>query len=204
MGELLAVTPGDGAVRFWVRPHRLRANELTIGESIAHDGVCLTVTAVDDALGAYEVLLGPETLRRTSLGDCAAGARVNLERAMQAGERFGGHMVAGHIDDVGTITARAQDGSNVRFDIAAPPAVARYIVAKGSIAVNGISLTINRVSDGDFSVSIIPHTCAVTTLGAAVVGQRVNLEVDLIGKYVERLLGGYLPGAEAKLKGDLL
>lgn len=195
VGVLAKAHDVGGAVCFSVRPQAWPVANLAIGESIAHSGVCLTVTAIDVAHGTYDVLLGPETLRCTNLGRAAAGARLNLERAMLASDRLGGHIVAGHIDGVGTVTARQPDGSNLRFDIALAPSLARYVVAKGSIAIDGISLTVNRVSDDDVSVSIIPHTAAATTLGMAQVGDVVNIEVDLIGKYVERLLGGHLPTA---------
>ena len=162
---------------------------LVIGESVAHDGVCLTVTAIAD--GAYEVLAGAETLARTTLGEVREGGRLNLERALAVGERLGGHMVAGHVDAVGTIARRSDEGANVIYRVTAPAELLRYVVEKGSIAVDGISLTVNRVDAEGFEVAIIPHTLAVTTLGGKSGGARVNLEVDVIGKYVEKLLGGY-------------
>lgn len=189
IGELVEVHAGPDAVRWWVQPRALNVASIALGESIAHDGVCLTATAVDVASRRYEVLLGPETLRRTALSERAKGGRVNLERAMQAGDRFGGHMVAGHVDGVGVVRRRTQDGANWRFEITLAPALARYVIEKGSICVDGVSLTVNHVGDAEFSVSLIPHTCDVTTLGGLYDGSRVNLEVDLIGKYVERLLG---------------
>jgi len=179
---------GDALV-IVVEPAKLPAAELAIGESICHDGACLTVTERGATL--FTVLAGAETLARTTLGDLKAGGKLNLERALRLGDRLGGHMVAGHVDGTGSILARADHGANVIYTISAAPAILRYVVEKGSIAVDGISLTVNHVDTSGFDVAIIPHTAAVTTLGAKRPGDRVNLEVDLIGKYVEKLLGGH-------------
>jgi len=160
--------------------------DLKIGDSVSVNGTCLTVVAKGERDFAVEV--SPETLSVTTLGHLAPGAPVNLERAMRLNERIGGHLVAGHVDGVGTIRSRHQDGNAIVFEIKAPPLILRYCVAKGSITVDGISLTINEVTDHSFSVVIIPHTAKVTTLGLKQVNDTVNLESDLIGKYVERLL----------------
>jgi riboflavin synthase len=170
-----------------VRPGRI--GDFVIGESICHDGVCLTVT--ETAGGTFTVLAGAETLRRTTIGDVRVGAKLNLERAMKVGDRLGGHMVAGHVDGVGTIVSRRDAGANLVYRIGAEPALLRYVVEKGSIALDGISLTVNRVDGEAFEVAIIPHTAAETTLAGKHAGARVNLEVDIIGKYVEKLLGGH-------------
>jgi riboflavin synthase len=175
-----------------VRPARIDTATLQLGESICHDGVCLTVTEAGPG-GTYTVLAGAETLARTTLGRVRAGTRLNLERALAAGARLGGHLVAGHVDGTGELIARVDRGANLVLTVRAAPALLRYVVEKGSIAVDGISLTVNRVDGDGFDVAIIPHTAAETTLGARRPGDAVNLEVDVIGKYVEKLLGGYRP-----------
>jgi riboflavin synthase len=172
-----------------VRPARIALADLVVGESISHDGVCLTVTEVGG--DGYSILAGAETLARTTLGDLRVGDRLNLERALRAGDRLGGHLVAGHVDGTGAITSRVDGGANLVIGIAPPPALLRYIVEKGSIAVDGVSLTVNTVTGDDFSVAIIPHTRDETTLGARPIGGRVNLEVDVVAKYVEKLTAGY-------------
>ena len=185
---------GDALVLI-VQPSAIPVGELALGESVSHDGVCLTVTAVEGE--TFTVLAGAETLRRTTLGDVRVGSELNLERALRVGDRLGGHMVAGHVDGVGQIAARRDEGANIVYSISAPPDVLRYVVEKGSIAIDGISLTVNRVDapgHGDaFDVAIIPHTAEKTTLVEKHPGARVNLEVDIIGKYVEKLVGGYAP-----------
>ena len=161
-------------------------SDLRIGDSVAVNGVCLTATGVDGSGFTADVM--HETLQRSSLGALGPGSRGNLERAMAADGRFGGHIVSGHIDGTGTITARRQDDNAVWYTVSASPALLRYIVEKGSVAIDGISLTVASVEADRFSVSVIPHTAAVTLLGAKGPGDVVNLETDIIGKYVERLL----------------
>lgn len=170
-----------------VRPTTLPVDQLAIGESVAVDGVCLTVTERGD--GTFTVLAGDETLRRTAVDGLVAGARVNLERALRLGDRLGGHLMQGHVDGVGVIGARREADSNLVVEFRAPTHILRYVVEKGSIAVDGISLTVVSVDDNSFAVALIPHTMAATTLAGKQVGARVNLEVDMIAKYVERLLG---------------
>ena len=157
-----------------------------IGDSIAVNGVCLTVTHITDS--SFEADVMHETLNRTSLSALSGGSKVNLERAMAAGGRFGGHIVSGHIDGTGTIKSITRDDNAIWYKISAKKEILRYIVEKGSIAIDGISLTVAKVSDTDFSVSVIPHTSSVTTLGDRKVGDIVNLENDIIGKYVEKLM----------------
>lgn len=157
-----------------------------LGDSIAVNGVCLTVTRLTSAGFTADVM--PETLRRSSLGNLRPGSQVNLERAMAADGRFGGHIVSGHIDGTGTVSSLRREGNAVWVTIAAGPELLRGIVEKGSIAIDGISLTVAAVDDASFSVSIIPHTAASTILGTKRPGDTVNLETDLIGKYVEKLL----------------
>jgi len=161
-------------------------SDLKIGDSVSINGTCLTVVTKGERNFAVEV--SPETLSVTTLGHLTTGAPVNLERAMKLNERIGGHLVAGHVDGVGTIRDRHQEGNAIFFTIEAPHEILRYCVVKGSITVDGISLTVNDVTEKGFSVAIIPHTAKVTTLGLKQPGDSVNLEADLIGKYVERLL----------------
>ncbi|HWC50608.1 MAG TPA: riboflavin synthase [Nitrospira sp.] len=160
--------------------------DLEIGDSISINGTCLTVVTKGEQ--SFMVDVSPETLSVTTLGRLTGGAPVNLERAMKLNERIGGHLVAGHVDGVGTIRTRRQEGNAIMFVIEAPHEVLRYCVPKGSVTVDGISLTINELTDHAFGVAVIPHTAAVTTLGVKQVGDAVNLESDLIGKFVERLL----------------
>jgi riboflavin synthase len=161
-------------------------SDLKIGDSVSVNGICLTVVSRSER--DFSVEVSPETLSVTTLGSFAVGMPVNLERAMKLNERIGGHLVAGHVDGVGVIRSRQQDNNAIVFTVGAPPEILRYCVPKGSITVDGISLTINAVTEQGFSVAIIPHTAKVTILGLKQVNDTVNLESDLIGKYVERLL----------------
>jgi riboflavin synthase len=162
------------------------AGSLAEGGSIAVNGVCLTASEVDGGSFSAEVM--NETLARSALADAIAGTRVNLELPLRASDRLGGHIVQGHVDGVGTVTALADDGFARRLSIAAPAELTRYLVHKGSVAVDGVSLTVASVGQRSFTVSLIPETLARTNLGAAQPGRRVNLEVDLLAKYVEKLL----------------
>ncbi len=157
-----------------------------LGDSVAISGCCLTVVSVDGELLRFEAV--PETLSRTSLGTLAAGSPVNLEDALRAGEPFGGHIVQGHVDGVGEITAIAPEGDGHRLTVRAPAELLRYVVEKGSIAVAGISLTVAALRDDGFEIALIPHTWISTTVSRLQVGDPVNLEVDVLAKYVERLL----------------
>ena len=157
-----------------------------IGDSIAVNGVCLTVVRMGEDHFTADVM--PETLRRSNLGQLKTGSKVNLERAMAADGRFGGHIVAGHIDGTGTIRSMQPEGNAVLVTISAAPELLRYVVEKGSITIDGISLTVAAVEQDRFSVSLIPHTAQVTILGEKGPGDTVNLETDIIGKYVEKLL----------------
>jgi len=180
-------------------------DDLPIGASIGVNGACLTVVKRDDK--EFTVDVSPETLGVTNLGSLSTGSPVNLERAMKLNERIGGHLVAGHVDGVGAIRERRQEGNGILLTIEAPPEVLRYCVPKGSATVDGVSLTINGVTGRTFSVMIIPHTAKVTTLGIKQIGETVNLESDLIGKYVERLLqerGQLPPKSEIVIDRDYL
>ncbi len=183
LGEVVALEASGGAARLTVRGP-LVTGGADPGDSIAINGVCLTVTAASDGTFSADVI--GETLSRSSLGTLAAGSPVNLERALRLDGRLGGHLVQGHVDGTGTIVSR-EPWDVVRISV--PPGLARYVVQKGSIAVDGVSLTISALGDGWIEVSLIPETLARTTLGGKAPGETVNLEADMIAKYVERLLG---------------
>lgn len=161
--------------------------ELDLGASIACSGPCLTV--VEKGPGWFAVDASAETLARTSLGDWVVGTPVNLERAMRVGDELGGHIVSGHVDGVATVLDTVPEGDSVRFRFAAPDAFERYVASKGSVALDGVSLTVNEVDGATFGVNIIPHTLQRTTFGTLGTGDRVNFEVDTIARYVARLLG---------------
>jgi riboflavin synthase len=164
------------------------AREIVEGDSVAVDGVCLTATAVDREAGSFDVDVMHETLMRSALGEVAPGRRVNLELSLRAADRLGGHIVQGHVDGLGEVRDVREDGFARVLTVGAPPALLRYVVEKGSIAVNGVSLTVVEVGEDWFSVSLIPETLERTTLGAAAAGAPVNLEVDIVAKYVEKLV----------------
>jgi riboflavin synthase len=159
--------------------------EIAIGDSVAVNGACLTVTAISLHTLTFDV--SPESLSRTTIGKLRSGSAVNLERALRLGDRLGGHIVSGHIDCAGQLIRAENRAGNHQLQFTLPPEHARYLVEKGSVTIDGISLTINAVSQDGFSVNIIPHTYSSTTLGQLKVGDRVNIETDIIGKYVERL-----------------
>lgn len=192
-GTIVRLDRRSDAMVLRIRPASMDPAALALGESVAVNGVCLTVTerSGERGTGSFVVLAGGETLARTNLGSLRIQAKVNLERALEVGARLGGHMVSGHVDAIGEIVSRRDLGANLDITIRAPAPVLRYVVEKGSITVDGISLTVNRVDDYSFAVALIPHTVQQTTLAGRQVGDPVNLEVDIIGKYVEKLLGGY-------------
>lgn len=185
MGAVRAVRRGAHSAALSIGAN-LVLSGLHIGDSVAVNGVCLTVTARDE--GGFTADVMHETLNRSTLGALSPGSPVNLERAMAADGRFGGHIVSGHIDGVGTIAATRRDDNAVWYTVQAAPDLLRYIVEKGSVTIDGISLTVATVEADRFSVSLIPHTALVTILGKKRPGDKVNLETDIIGKYVERLL----------------
>ncbi|MBA2486222.1 MAG: riboflavin synthase [Nitrospira sp.] len=192
MGAISILNKGLAGTRLTIIASTIMG-DLTIGASVSVNGACLTVAARTDHDLSVDV--SPETLHVTTLGSLASGSPVNLERAMKLNERIGGHMVSGHVDGIGAIRSRHQDGNALILEVEAPKDILRLCVAKGSVTVDGISLTINDVTERSFAVSIIPHTAKITTLGLKQVGDQLNLESDLIGKYVERLLQerGILP-----------
>ena len=186
LGRVKSVTANDGGARLVIDAETVRS-DAQLGASIAVNGCCLTVVALDERTWSADAVI--ESLARTNLGDLAPGDAVNLERPVRLADRLGGHLVQGHVDGTGTVRAREPqpDGSTL-VSVGAPPAVMRYVVHKGSITVDGVSLTVARRADDAFAVALIPHTLAVTTLGIREVDALVNLEVDLIAKYVEALL----------------
>ena len=188
LAEIVAVqhSPQRGT-RFEVACH-YDLSSVPLGASIAHNGVCLTVVDVNN--GVYAVEVSEETLSKTSMGDWRVGRKINLERPLALGDELGGHMVSGHVDGVGVVVSITPDGASQRFVFQAPDDMAKYIAPKGSMTVDGVSLTVNEVDGAKFGVNIIPHTQEVTTFGQLLVGDKVNLEIDLIARYVARLLQG--------------
>jgi len=199
LGTVRELRKGNDSARLSVAT-AIPMDELELGASIAVNGICLTVTNFGG--GSFTADVSPETLSRSNLGALLPGSRVNLERALRLGDRLGGHWVSGHVDAVGTLKQAQRDGNAWRLTFRLPTEVNRYVVEKGSVAIDGISLTVNSVGDETFSVAIIPHTLALTTLKEAKVGARVNIETDILGKYVERLLGRS-PRSESRAPVDL-
>ncbi len=185
IGVVERITPRAGGVRLVIRPGALPVDDLTLGESIASSGACLTVVERGAGLVSFDAV--PETLARTTLGGWRPGTRVNLERALRLSDRLGGHLVAGHVDAVGEVLARKPEGQGARLTISLPAAVAPLVAEKGSIAVDGVSLTVASAGRDRFDVALIPETLARTTLGAAAPGRPVNLEVDVVARHVARL-----------------
>lgn len=186
IGKIRGIQKGASSAVLSVQASEIMA-DIHLGDSIAVNGVCLTVTSISSDGFTADVM--HETLNRSSLGSLRTGSPVNLERAMAANGRFGGHIVSGHIDGTGMVSDIRRDDNAVWYTIKTPASVLRYIIEKGSIAVDGISLTVARVYEDSFSISIIPHTASLTTLSSRRVGDSVHLENDCIGKYVERLMG---------------
>ena len=186
VGRLAAREPRGGDARLTVEVGTLPFADARLGESIAVNGICLTVVAFD-ARG-FEADASTETLALTTLGDWPLGRALNLERAMRPTDRLGGHMVSGHVDGVGRVLQVHDDARAQRWRFGAPAALLRYIASKGSICVDGVSLTVNAVDDEGFEVALVPHTVAHTAFAETAVGEGINLEVDLVARYVERLL----------------
>lgn len=186
IGEIRNINKGAKSSVLTIKADKV-LEDTKIGDSIMTNGICLTVTSITDKLFTVDVM--SETINRTSLASMSSGSKINLERALNLQTRLGGHMVSGHIDGTGIISNFRKDDNAVWVTIDTTPEVLRYVIEKGSIAIDGISLTVAAVSDNDFQVSIIPHTAEETTLLTHAIGDKVNLEVDLIGKYVEKLLG---------------
>ena len=185
-GSIVSVAKGAKGSRLTINAKGIM-DDVKLGDSISVNGVCLTAAEIKDDTFTADVM--EETLRRSNLGSLKPGSEVNLERAMAAGGRFGGHIVSGHIDGTGTITSFVNEGNAIWVTVEAPPSILNLIVEKGSIAIDGISLTVAYIDSKCFKVSIIPHTSSETTLTSKKVGDKVNLENDIIGKYVEKLMG---------------
>ncbi len=183
IGEVLELEKrGDLRARIGTR---YDLDTVDLGASIASDGVCLTVIEKGD--GWYDVEISAETVSKTNLGDWTVGRRVNLERALKVGDELGGHIVSGHVDGVAEVVAMQDEGDSTRVTLRAPEALAKYIAPKGSVALNGTSLTVNEVQGCDFGINFIPHTKEMTTWGGVQVGDRINLEIDTLARYVARL-----------------
>jgi riboflavin synthase len=185
MGRVVAVEPTDGGRRMRLTAAGT-ASDLSVGDSVAVNGVCLTATVVDG--DTFEVEAVAETLDRSNLGKVAVGDEVNLERPVAAAGRLDGHIVQGHVDGVGAVRTVVPEGDSIRVWVDLEPSLMRYVVVKGSVAVDGVSLTVTAIDDGGFEVALIPHTLAVTAWGARGPGDGVNVEVDILAKYVERLM----------------
>lgn len=198
VGTIAALQPRGGDMRLRIATGKLDLSDVQLGDSIAVSGVCLT--AIELPGDGFWADASRETLELTILGEIAPGMKVNLEKALTPTTRLGGHLVSGHVDGIGTVNEWRPDGRSWRLRVQAPDALARYIAAKGSICVDGVSLTVNRVDGAAFELNIVPHTLAETTLANFQVGRRVNLEVDLIARYLERLLLG---DRAARPGGDL-
>ena len=188
VGEIVACEPRSGDLRLRVKTFGLDLGSIGLGDSIATNGVCLTVIELPG--DGYVADVSSETLANTTIGDWQAGTPVNLERALTPSSRLGGHLVSGHVDAVGEVLSRHPDARSERFRLRAPDSLAKYIAHKGSITVDGTSLTVNRVEGAEFELNIVPHTLENTVMGTYVPGSRVNLEVDLVARYLERLLLG--------------
>ncbi|TCZ82046.1 riboflavin synthase [Lysobacter sp. N42] len=186
VGAIASIEPRGGDLRLRVATGTLPFDEVRLGESIAVNGVCLTVVAFDAA--SFEADASTETLALTTLGRLAPGSAVNLERAMRPSDRLGGHLVSGHVDGVGAVVSIAADARAQRWRFSAPRPLLRYVAKKGSICVDGVSLTVNEVDDHGFEVALVPHTVAHTAFASTRVGDAVNLEIDLVARYVERLV----------------
>jgi riboflavin synthase len=198
VGKISAIEQKAGDCRLTINTGKLSLNDVAMGDSITINGVCLT--AVELGTDYFCADVSNETLSRTILKGATIGTPVNLELALTPSTRMGGHIVSGHVDGIGQVIEKKADGRSFRFKFRAPDNLAKYIAEKGSICINGISLTVNEVDGALFSVNIVPHTLKETTLGDAVVGTRVNLEVDLLARYMERLMMG---DAAAKDQGGI-
>ncbi|MEX1032403.1 MAG: riboflavin synthase [Cellvibrionaceae bacterium] len=186
VGQVAKIEPCNGDLRLEIKIGQLDLSDVKLGDSIACNGVCLTATQLGD--GGFWADVSQESLANTTIESWREGDDINLEKALTASSRLGGHIVAGHVDGVGEVLKRTADARSERFVLRAPAALAKYIARKGSITVDGTSLTVNSVSGAEFELNIVPHTLAHTNIGQYQAGQKVNLEVDLIARYLERLL----------------
>ncbi len=198
IGKISAIHQQGGDCRLTINTGKLPLQDAALGDSIAVNGVCLTAVELGERFFCADV--SNETLSRTTLQSATTGTEVNLELALTPSTRMGGHIVSGHVDGIGHVVDKRNDGRSIRFRFKAPDNLAKYIAEKGSICINGISLTVNEVDGSVFSVNIVPHTLKETTLGTTDVGDKVNLEVDLLARYLERLMKGE---AAAKCEGSV-
>ena len=194
LGKVASLTPRGGDVRLAITVGAMDLSRTAIGDSISVQGCCITAVALTK--DSFEADLSRETLNLTTLGGLAVGSRVNLEPALRAGDALGGHLVSGHVDGLATVISRTHDARSTRLVFEVPEGLARFIARKGSVALDGVSLTVNEVEGTRFGVNLIPHTLEVTTLGGLAAGDRVNLEIDQVARYVERLLA---PGYDTRL-----
>lgn len=199
LGKVKKLSRGANSARLTVAAAKI-LEDIKLGDSIAVNGTCLTVVEFAEAWFTADVM--PETVRSTVLGNLKTGDPVNLERTLRVGDRFGGHIVSGHIDGVGRIVSKTPEENAILVQISAGPEVMRYVIKKGSVAIDGISLTVVECGQDWFVVSLIPHTSQITTIGLKRVGEAVNLETDVIGKYVEKMLG-IAPAAASSSKQGL-
>ena len=188
IGDIASLEERGGDVRLTIRSGNLNLTDVQLGDSIACNGACLT--AVELTGEGFVADVSVETLNLTTIGNWQTGSRINMEKAMQATDRFGGHIVSGHVDGIGEVVAVGEDARSWRFRLRAPREIAKYIAHKGSITVDGTSLTVNIVEGAEFELNIVPHTMQHTVMGDYKVGTKVNLEVDLVARYLERLLLG--------------
>jgi len=188
IGDIANLEQRDGDVRLTIRTGNLSLSDVQLGDSIACNGACLT--AVELTGEGFVADVSVETLNLTTIGNWKTGSRINIEKAMQASDRFGGHIVSGHVDGIGEVVSLEEDARSWRFRIRAPRELAKYIAHKGSITLDGTSLTINKVEGSEFELNIVPHTMTQTVMGDYKAGTQVNLEVDLVARYLERLLLG--------------
>lgn len=186
VGTLQKILKGAESFRLTVSTH-FPLDDLLLGESIAVNGICLTLVSMEE--GAFSADVSRETVMRTNMNDLRVGHRVNLERALRLSDRLGGHIVTGHVDGVGVIQSRTREGNAEKIIVSIPDGCHRYLVVKGSVAIDGISLTVNEVTEKNFTLTIIPHSLSRTTLQERQKGDRVNIETDILGKYIHRLLG---------------
>jgi riboflavin synthase len=199
VGSIASLENRGGDMRIDINTGKLPMEDVSLGDSIAVSGVCLTVVELSGPGFAADV--SGETLRRTIIGGLAVNDAVNLEKALTLETRLGGHLVSGHVDGIGTVSARSEDSRSVQFTIRAPDELARYIAVKGSICVDGVSLTVNAVNGAEFNLNIVPHTLDETTLKEYRPGREVNLEVDLVARYLERLLQGEAAARPGSVQG---
>jgi len=195
IGLVKEIIYGSKSIKLAIKCEKI-LDDVKVGDSIAVNGICLTVTSLDK--GAFTADVMPQTMRKTNLGNLRAGEKVNLERALRPVDRMGGHIVSGHIDGTGMILSKEEEDNAIWLEISAPSDILKYIVLRGSVALDGVSLTAAYVDENSFKVSLIPHTASVTILGSKKIGDRINIECDMLGKYVEKLMGLNSPQNEEK------